>query len=209
MNRILSGLLAGGALIIAAGVGAFAQNGDTSKEWPTYGHDPGGMRFSPLKELTPANVNRLKVAWVYHMKPAGYVAPPGGRGPVVMEGRGPGGSVGDTPDTPPPAGRGGGRGRFGGSGFRPSGDTPLVINGIMYLASPYGRAVALDPTTGKELWTISCPPAILRRAALSTGAATGRRPRRSCSVRAMASCIRWMRRPASRTTNSAITASST
>jgi quinoprotein glucose dehydrogenase len=152
MNRIL------GALLIAAGVGAFAQNGgDTSKEWPTYGHDPGGMRFSPLKELTPANVDRLKVAWVYHMKPAGYTAPPGGRGPVVMEGRGPGGSVGDTPDTPAPVGRGGGRGRFGGSGFRPSGDTPLVSNGIMYLASPYGRAVALDPVTGKEIWNYQLP----------------------------------------------------
>ena len=23
-----------------------------STEWPTYGHDPGGMRFSPLTELT-------------------------------------------------------------------------------------------------------------------------------------------------------------
>ena len=27
-----------------------------SPEWPTYGHDPGGMRFSPLTELSPANV---------------------------------------------------------------------------------------------------------------------------------------------------------
>jgi quinoprotein glucose dehydrogenase len=158
MNGIFGTLLAGGALVIAVGVGAVAQSGDSSssKEWPTYGHDSGGMRFSPLKELTPANVDRLKVAWVYHMRPAGFTAP-AGRGPVVMEGRGPGGSVGDTPDTPAPAGRGGGRGRFGGSGFRPSGDTPLVSNGIMYVASPYGRAVALDPTTGKEIWSYQLP----------------------------------------------------
>ena len=35
------------------------------------GRDPGGTRYSPLTQITPANVNQLKVAWVYHMKPAG------------------------------------------------------------------------------------------------------------------------------------------
>ena len=49
-------------------------------------------------------------------------------GEAPGEGRGPGGAVGDTPETPEGGGRGAGRGRFG-SGFRPSGDTPLVKNG--------------------------------------------------------------------------------
>ena len=53
---------------------------DAAKEWQTYGHDSGGMRFSPLKQITPENVSRLKVAWVYHMRPPGFTAPPGGRG---------------------------------------------------------------------------------------------------------------------------------
>ena len=35
------------------------------------GADPGGTRYSPLTQITPANVNQLKVAWVYHMRPAG------------------------------------------------------------------------------------------------------------------------------------------
>src|ERR1051325_10614085 len=35
-------------------------------EWPFYGHDPGGARYSPLKQITPANVGRLRRAWVYH-----------------------------------------------------------------------------------------------------------------------------------------------
>src|SRR5262249_22832188 len=39
-----------------------------STEWPTYGHDAGGMRFSPLKQITPANVAKLQRAWMYHMK---------------------------------------------------------------------------------------------------------------------------------------------
>lgn len=34
------------------------------------GHDPGGTRYSPLTQITPANVRNLKIAWVYHMKPA-------------------------------------------------------------------------------------------------------------------------------------------
>src|ERR1700681_1480228 len=84
-----------GALLIVAGVGALAQSNpgqtaETSKEWPTYGHDPGGMRFSPLTQITPQNVSQLKVAWVYHMRPAGAVAPAG---------RGAGGAEGETPDS--------------------------------------------------------------------------------------------------------------
>ncbi|MFM7275218.1 MAG: hypothetical protein ACKO4A_15430, partial [Gammaproteobacteria bacterium] len=34
--------------------------------WAHWGGDPGGSRFSPLVELTPANVSGLKVAWTYH-----------------------------------------------------------------------------------------------------------------------------------------------
>ena len=60
MKRICGLLL---TIVFANG----AQSADLSKEWPTYGHDSGGMRFSPLTEITPENVARLKVAWVYHM----------------------------------------------------------------------------------------------------------------------------------------------
>ena len=75
LARIL--LTVGGALWIGSGAVALAQSVEASKEWPTYGHDPGGMRFSPLTQITPANVGQLKVAWVYHMRPAGAVAPAG------------------------------------------------------------------------------------------------------------------------------------
>jgi len=33
--------------------------------WPAYGGDPGGTRYSPLTQITPANVTELEVAWVY------------------------------------------------------------------------------------------------------------------------------------------------
>jgi quinoprotein glucose dehydrogenase len=126
------------------------------------------MRFSPLTQLTPKNVSQLKVAWVYHMRPAGAVPPagrggdvvaPAGRGvsaapPAAPAGRGAGGAEGETPE-PVPGGRRGGRG--GGSGFRPSEVTPLVIDGIMYLSTPYSRVVALEPATGKEIWSFPLP----------------------------------------------------
>src|SRR5436305_3384673 len=40
---------------------AFAQT-----DWPAYGHDPGGTRYSPLKQITAANVARLRRAWTWH-----------------------------------------------------------------------------------------------------------------------------------------------
>jgi quinoprotein glucose dehydrogenase len=120
---------------------------DPAKEWPTYGHDPGAMRFSPLKQITPQNAGRLRIAWVYHMKPEGFT---GSAAPAAR--RNPAGPVGDEPES-------GGRParvQFG-SGFRPSEVTPLVIHGIMYVATPYGRVAAVDPVNGKELWSYALP----------------------------------------------------
>src|SRR5262249_17631149 len=34
-------------------------------DWPFYGGDAGGQRFSPAAQITPANVAGLKVAWTY------------------------------------------------------------------------------------------------------------------------------------------------
>jgi quinoprotein glucose dehydrogenase len=43
---------------------------NASGSWPMVNRDSGAMRYSPLAQITPANVSRLKVAWIYHMKPA-------------------------------------------------------------------------------------------------------------------------------------------
>jgi quinoprotein glucose dehydrogenase len=116
-----------------------------STEWPTYGHDSGGMRFSPLKQITPANVDALEIAWVYHLKPEGYVAPTrAGRAGAAGRGGAPG------------RGEGAG-GRGAATGFNSSEGTSLIVGGLMYVASPYGRVVALNPTTGKEAWAYQLP----------------------------------------------------
>src|ERR1700742_199768 len=104
------------AAFAASGAAPVRSAGLDSKEWPTYGHDAGGMRFSPLKQITPANVANLQPAWTYHLKPEG--------------------AAGD---------------------YLSSEATPLVINGVLYTGSPYGQVLALDATTGKEIWTYKLP----------------------------------------------------
>jgi PQQ-dependent dehydrogenase (methanol/ethanol family) len=52
-------------LAIAAFVAALPITTLSQKDWPAYGHDPGGMRYSPLKQITPANVGTLTRAWTY------------------------------------------------------------------------------------------------------------------------------------------------
>jgi quinoprotein glucose dehydrogenase len=54
-------------MLVAAAFGAAATE---TSDWPTYGHDPGGMRFSPLTQIDPSNVSRLRTAWQYAMRPA-------------------------------------------------------------------------------------------------------------------------------------------
>ncbi len=34
-------------------------------DWPAYGGDEGGLRYSPLTQITPENVQDLEVAWTY------------------------------------------------------------------------------------------------------------------------------------------------
>lgn len=45
-------------------------------DWLSYGKDPGGTRYSPLAQITPANVGYLKVAWTYRFGPGPAGAPP-------------------------------------------------------------------------------------------------------------------------------------
>src|SRR5690349_10534024 len=88
--------------------------GETANDWPVYGGDAGGKRFSALRQVTRANVSTLRVAWIYHTGDA--YQPRHGR-PTAFEA------------------------------------TPLYIDGTLYLSTPLGRAVALDPITGKEKWS--------------------------------------------------------
>lgn len=100
----------------------FAAASAATPGWPTYGLDNGGTRYSPLTQITPANVHQLRPAWEYHMRPADMPVTSGGR---VRN--------------------------------QTSQATPLEIEGVLYLSTPYHRVVALDAITGKEIWVHQLP----------------------------------------------------
>lgn len=57
-------------LFLACGA-SFGQSasGSADTEWRNYGHDPGGMRFSPLIQIDTSNVRQLQRAWTYEVAP--------------------------------------------------------------------------------------------------------------------------------------------
>lgn len=134
-----------------AGLGlAAAALADPAADWPTYGRDKGGQRHSPLAQITPANVAGLELAWTYHMRPASLDAAPADAAAAAQRSaEGVGG--------PPPAAPAGGAFSRQRSRFAGSQSTPLVVDGVMYTTTPYGRVVALEPETGRELWAAAIP----------------------------------------------------
>ncbi|HEY2014742.1 MAG TPA: pyrroloquinoline quinone-dependent dehydrogenase [Bryobacteraceae bacterium] len=101
--------------------------------WTAYGHDQGGTRYSPLKQIDTRNVSKLKVAWTYHTG--------------ALE----------------PKSRANEKAAFE--------STPILIEGTLYLTTPFNRVVALDPATGKERWTFD--PKVEREANYSEVSSRG------------------------------------
>lgn len=54
-------------------------------DWPAYGHDPGGMRFSPLDQINTRNVTHLIRAWTYHTGETPAVSGPRGQRQTAFE----------------------------------------------------------------------------------------------------------------------------
>ncbi|MCI0388227.1 MAG: pyrroloquinoline quinone-dependent dehydrogenase [Acidobacteria bacterium] len=91
---------------------------DAAKEggdWPAYGRDAGGARYSPLSQINRGNVGRLKPAWTYRT------------GAEVM--------------------------KAASSNKAAFEATPILVDGLLYLTTPYNRVIALDPAMGRERWT--------------------------------------------------------
>jgi glucose dehydrogenase len=45
-------------------------------DWPSHDHDAGGQRFSPLKQITPANAGKLQPAWTFDTGATGIQVTP-------------------------------------------------------------------------------------------------------------------------------------
>ncbi|WP_411884637.1 glucose/quinate/shikimate family membrane-bound PQQ-dependent dehydrogenase [Polaromonas sp. YR568] len=83
-------------------------------EWHAYGRTGQGQRYSPLAQITPANVKGLDVAWEYR--------------------------TGDM------------RGRPGDPQETTFEVTPLKIGNRLFFCTPHQSVIALDATTGAEIW---------------------------------------------------------
>lgn len=77
--RILAGvaLLAMGQAIVAA---------PPAQDWPSYARDEGGTRFSPLDQIDTGNVDELRQAWSFRLRPEGGGSLLGGTAPIVVDG---------------------------------------------------------------------------------------------------------------------------
>jgi len=125
-------------MALAVSLASIAQ-GQT--DWPMIGHDAGGTRYSPLKQINSKNVTKLQLAWSFDAE-APVVDPPG-RGRRGGDAAPPVAVVdGGTPAPPR---------------VRQSKTTPLVVGDVMYLATPYNRVLALDAYTGKKIWEFEAP----------------------------------------------------
>jgi glucose dehydrogenase len=84
-------------------------------DWPQYGRDQAGSRYTPLDQVNRDIVAYLRKAWEYHT-----------------------GDLSDGSDGLPE------------TTFQA---TPILVDGVLYLATVYGRVIALNPQNGAELWS--------------------------------------------------------
>src|SRR5579864_5530217 len=84
------------------------------RDWPYYGGDQAGTKFSPLADINTSNVSGLALSWEWRT------------GEMAFD------RFGTRPGT-----------------FQ---TTPLMIDNVLYLSTPYNRVVALDAESGAELW---------------------------------------------------------
>jgi alcohol dehydrogenase (cytochrome c) len=95
---------------------AMLKNARTNgSNWAIYGHDYTNQRYSPLAQITTANVGSLKMTWMYQT----------------------------------------GISRLG--SFE---NSPTVVDGVMYVTTPYNTAMAVDARTGQQIWRYEHKPSI-------------------------------------------------
>ncbi|HXU17979.1 MAG TPA: pyrroloquinoline quinone-dependent dehydrogenase [Terriglobales bacterium] len=122
-----------------------------SSEWPTYGNDAGGMRYSAESQINRSNVIGLKVAWTY--RTGANDTPTGLKRKAAFEA------------------------------------TPILVDGKLFLSTPYDHVIALDPGSGTKLWEYD-PDVDLHRnysevtsRGVSAWHDTGRKSGEPCSLR--------------------------
>jgi quinoprotein glucose dehydrogenase len=101
-------------VVIAALLAATLSVTMLGQQWPHYAGDQAASHYSPLDQITAANVGQLAIAWEW--KPNEKVLLQFGTRPGAFQ------------------------------------NTPLMIDGVLYVSTPYNQVAALEAGTGKELW---------------------------------------------------------
>ena len=102
-------------------------------DWPYYGADQGGTRYTPADQLHRDNFDQLRVIWRYRPRDQQiYETARASRSRDRSRG-----------------GRRRGRSRLR---FDNNRGTPLAINGVLYYGSPFNILSAIDGQSGEELW---------------------------------------------------------
>lgn len=150
--------------LIAWSIAPAQVQAQAATDWPVFGYDSGATRFSPLKQITAKNVHRLQPAWSYNLRPEGVARLTEEQSEaqalqtrLSYWGIRPGGTGEAPAPTWPPREASTDESESQESASAPSSGsefTPIVVDGVMYFGSPFGRVVALDATTGKELWVL-------------------------------------------------------
>jgi quinoprotein glucose dehydrogenase len=83
-------------------------------EWPNYGNDAGGERYSTASQIKRGNIGHLRVAWTYR---TGAIEVP--------------------------------RELNQKAAFEA---TPILVDGKLFLSTPYDHVIALNPASGSRLW---------------------------------------------------------
>lgn len=110
MKKLLSAMM----VIVTVFFPALTLRAEQGGDWPAYGRDAGGSRYSPLTQINRENVTSLKVAWTYRT------------GESAIKGRAASKSAFEA--------------------------TPILVDGTLYLSTPFSRVVALDPQSGNQRW---------------------------------------------------------
>jgi len=83
-------------------------------QWPIYGGDAGGTRYSRTTQIARQNVSKLHVAWEYHTDAL--------RPETALNQQ---------------------------AAFE---STPILVEDLLYLSTPFNQVIALEPETGVERW---------------------------------------------------------
>ena len=102
-------------LAAALALATLTAAGPAEVDWPYYGGDQGGMKYSALTDINRTTVQRLAPAWQW--SPNEKNLPQFGTKPGTFQ------------------------------------NTPLMIDNVLYVSTPYNRVVALNAETGAAMWS--------------------------------------------------------